>query len=155
MSETETSRRVFVGGLAVAATVAGSMALLRGGSGVGGTAQPGGITVLGRDGKLPELGTAGVPQPWLETVGKTVGIDVGNGVVDARIATIVPGPDKGKRPAHLRQHSFTVYFELDRLAAPAGERIYGLGRAIDGMSELFMTRGKDVAGKAILMAVLN
>ena len=155
MSETETSRRVFIGGLAVAAAAAGtaSAALLKNLAAGDGTT--GRVVVDGTTAKAVPAPTVDPMNGWAKAIGEKVYLSSDAGRVAGHISAVVAGTDVGKRPAGLRQQSYTVYLEFAPRVAPAGDRIYDLDRVIDGASKIFVTRGQDVAGVAVLAAVFN
>lgn len=146
------SRRGFI--VAASAVVAGTVLLLRRGGPSGAPAEPGGITVLPGS-EIVSAPVPGASNPWLGAIGETVRIAGESVAGDATIAAVVREPLGPVRPAGLRQQSLLVYFEMDARIAPAGNGIYAIGRMIDGLDRLFLTRGDDRAGKAILMAVIG
>jgi hypothetical protein len=93
---------------------------------------------------------------WESLVGASFLVAGDGGRAVARLAAIErPAPDP-KRPAGLaRFQPFTAYFEMDARLAPKGQRTYRAVHPTKGAIDLFVSRGADKGGKAILLALFN
>lgn len=139
------SRRAFVLGGAAAAAVSGPLAVAK----------------LARAPVLPlKRQTAVSVQSevarWESLVGTSflVGGEAGKAV--ARLVMVERPAIDPKRPAELaRFQPFTAWFEMEARLAPAGQRTYPVAHPAKGMLDLFLGRGEDKQGKAILYALFN
>lgn len=153
MMET-TTRRSVIGAMAVGATALGGIGLLRRGNDE--VASGDRITVVPGSGGTPNFRP--IPHEvkrWTAATGEPISLIGETGRVAGTIHSVVPLSTKDHRPAGVRQQPFMVRFSVDAATAPAGDRMYALSTPIDGLTDIFVTRGADVAGKAILMAVFG
>lgn len=91
---------------------------------------------------------------WRAAVGRTIWITGETGRVEATVESVTP-LHAGPRPARVRRAPFLVRLTTADQGAPAGDRIYALDAPIAGLGDLFLTRGDDAAGKAMLLAVFG
>jgi len=146
------SRRSVIGAVAVGTAAIGTLALLdRGGADQAAANDrikivPGG----GRSGFQP---VAHEMEGLAAEVGAPVRIAGETGGVSATIDSVVPLRAGGRHPAGMRAQPFMVRLAMDPGGAPAGDRIYALSRPLAGLHDVFLTRGADVGGKAILVAL--
>jgi len=83
-----------------------------------------------------------------------VGGEAGRAV--ARLVMVERPAIDPKRPAGLaRFQPFTAWFEMEARLAPAGQRTYTVAHPARGMVDLFLGRGEDRHGKAVLYALFN
>jgi len=80
-------------------------------------------------------------------------------LIDGALATLAlverPAADP-KRPAALaRFQPFTAWFEMEARLAPAGQQTYRIVDPGKRATELFLSRGNDRRGKAVLYALFN
>jgi hypothetical protein len=143
---TRSSRRSFVLGGAAAAACTGPLAIAQ----LASTSSP----LPGRR-VVSALAPSEVAE-WESLVGSSflVGGEAGKAV--AKLAAIErPAFDPG-RPAELaRVQPFTAWFEMDARLAPAGQRTYAVAHPAKGAIDLFLGRGADKRGKAVLLALFN
>jgi hypothetical protein len=144
------SRRAFVGGAAGTAAIAGALALAEREPQL---PQKQGITVLPGGSSAPVPTPAVVEEGHLQAlVGQPIGLADAEHALEAVVHQVRPARISGKLPAGVRQDPFYVYFAMPKAGAPAGNRIYRLSRPIAGLTDVFLTRGMDVGGKAMLVA---
>lgn len=146
------TRRGFIA--AVGVTAIGSLAIARSKILTGRTEGAGMVSILSSRG-APRTLDAVPTNAWTAAIDTLVQIDGERGTATARILSVARAPMGGERPAGLRQEALIVTFETDPSYAPDGDKIYAMRTAVSGVSELFLTRGETLFGKAILMAVLN
>jgi len=150
----EQSRRGFVGALVAGVAAMSAAAALR----FAGDDETGGHGLISVSTDAPAPVPSGVGQAdgvWQRAVGSTVAVIGETGTVAGRIFDVWLGADGGERPDTVRPRSLTVFIEVDAANAPAGDRIYGIRSDEVDVRELFLSRGEDVLGKAILYAILN
>ncbi|MDT8758920.1 hypothetical protein MZO42_09450 [Sphingomonas psychrotolerans] len=136
------SRRGFVIGGAAAAASLGPMAIAKLG-------KPSSSGTLPLVGKAPPSEVA----EWESLAGARF-LLAGTAVAKL-VAVERPAPDP-RRPAELaRFQPFTVWFETDARLAPAGQQTYRVGHPTRGSIDLFLGRGEDRQGKAVLYALFN
>lgn len=83
-----------------------------------------------------------------------VGGEAGKAV--AKLAVIERPAFEPERPAELaRPQPFTAWFEMDTRLAPKGQRTYAVAHPTKGAINLFLSRGVDKRGKAVLLALFN
>lgn len=93
---------------------------------------------------------------WEGLVGASFLVAGEAGKAVARLAAIERPAFDSKRPSGLaRAQPFTAYFEMDARVAPAGQLTYRVACPGKGSADLFLTRGHDKGGKAILLALFN
>lgn len=74
----------------------------------------------------------------------------------AVLSAVVRGSADSGRPAGLgRAKPFTAYFEMGPRLAPKGQKTYRIGHPTKGAIDLFLGRGADKRGKAVLYAIFN
>lgn len=145
-SMSRSSRRAFVLGGTAAAIAAGPLAVAK----------------LARTTLLP-LKRQTTPSAqsevveWEGQVGTSFLIGGGAaGKAVARLAMVERPAIDPKRPAELaRFQPFTAWFEMDARLAPAGQQTYAVAHPTRGLVDLFLGRGEDKHGKAILYALFN
>ncbi|MCX8476599.1 MAG: hypothetical protein MT490_12445 [Sphingomonas sp.] len=139
------SRRTFVMGGAAAAACMGPLAV----------AQLAGKSPASRKGAAAPASRSEVAE-WERLVGVSFLVAGEAGKVPAKLAAVMRPPVDSKRPADLaRFQPFTAYFEVDARLAPAGQQTYRVLHPAKGMIDLFLTRGADKRGKAVLLALFN
>ena len=112
---------------------------------------------------LPASGGATAPTvtrsevaEWESLVGASFLIGGEAGKAVAKLAAIERPAFDPKRPAGLaRLQPFTAWFEMDTRLAPAGQRIYTVAHPTKGAIDLFLGRGADKSGKAVVLALFN
>ncbi|KRC80051.1 hypothetical protein ASE13_13545 [Sphingomonas sp. Root241] len=93
---------------------------------------------------------------WESLVGASFLIGGEAGKAVAKLAAIERPAFDPKRPAGLaRAQPFTAWFEMDTRLAPAGQRTYTVGHPTKGVINLFLGRGADKRGKAVVLALFN
>ena len=93
---------------------------------------------------------------WESLVGASFLIGGEAGKAVAELAAIERPAFDPKRPAELaRLQPFTAWFEMDARLAPAGQRTYTVMHPAKGTIELFLGRGADKRGKAVVLALFN
>ena len=150
----EQSRRGFVGALVAGVAAVSAAAAFR----LAGDDESGGTGLISVSADAPAAVPAGVGRAdgvWQRAVGSTVAVVDEAGAVAGRIFDVRLGADGGERPSTVRPRSLTVFIEFDAANAPTGDRIYGIRLDQVDVRELFLSRGEDVLGKAILYAILN
>lgn len=139
------SRRAFVLGGAAAACMA-PLAAARLASG----ARP------SRSGPTTPTGARSEVAQWESLVGASFLVAGEAGKAVATLAAVVRPPVDPQRPAELaRFQPFTLYFEMDARSAPTGQLTYKVTRPARDVIELFLSRGSDRDGKAIVQALFN
>ncbi|NIJ21784.1 hypothetical protein FHS95_003495 [Sphingomonas naasensis] len=109
-----------------------------------------------REGGAPAIGTRGEVAEWERQVGASFLIAGEAGKVVARLSAVVRPASDPKRPAELaRFQPFTLWFETDTRAAPAGQLTYAVTHPSRETIDLFLSRGSDKGGKAMLQALFN
>jgi hypothetical protein len=139
------SRRAFVLGGSAAAVVAGPLAVAK-------LARAPALTLK----RQTALSAQSEVAEWEGQVGTSflVGGEAGKAV--ARLVMVERPAIDPKRPAGLaRFQPFTAWFEMEARLAPAGQRTYAVMHPTRGMIDLFLGRGEDKQGKAILYALFN
>ena len=140
------SRRTFVMGGAAAAACMGPLAVAQ---------LAGGSLASRRSAASPTSARSEVGE-WERLVGLSFLVTGEAGKVPAKLAAVMRPPVDPKRPADLaRFQPFTAYFEVDARLAPAGQRTYRVLHPAKGLIDLFLTRGADKRGKAVLLALFN
>lgn len=149
------SRRAFVGGAVVGVGALGTLALLR-------REAPAPLPAVAplAGGAASATVAAAAPASaeiaaWARAVGAPVQVRGEWGSVNGTLDMVLNAPEGGVRPAGLRQHPFYAYFAVDRDTAPRGDRTYAITTPIEGLSQVFLTRGLDRGAKAILVAVFG
>jgi hypothetical protein len=151
----ERSRREFVGGAVATGAVIGGIALF-GQGGDQGLAPDAGVRVVSGRTAMPTFAVDPVEvERWTALVGRPVAIAGERGPVGGVIESVLRYPSGGKRPADVRRENFVVTFVVDRVGAPAGDAIYEIGHAVDGLTRLFLVRGGDRGAKTVLFAYFN
>ncbi|MES2337514.1 MAG: hypothetical protein V4537_05395 [Pseudomonadota bacterium] len=153
MSETTGTRRGFITAAAATATVVGSLAFAKSVGSAGGSAN-GLVTILSGGNGAPAFDQISA-DVWQAAVNTRMTITGENGTVGGRVLSVVPGVMGGDRPDTLRPQTMIVAFDVGAATAPLGGKTYSVQIAIPGVRELFVTRGEDVMGRAILTAILN
>lgn len=93
---------------------------------------------------------------WESLVGASFLIGGEAGKAVAKLAAIERPAFDPKRPAGLaRLQPFTAWFEMDARLAPAGQRTYTVAHPTKGAINLFLGRGADKRGKAVVLALFN
>lgn len=93
---------------------------------------------------------------WEQLVGASFLIAGEAGKAVATLAAVERPPVDPKRPAELaRFQPFTAWFEMDARSAPMGQLTYSVTHPSRAGIELFLSRGRDKAGKAIVQALFN
>jgi hypothetical protein len=93
---------------------------------------------------------------WESVVGASFLIGGEAGKAVARLVMIERPAIDPKRPAELaRFQPFTARFEMEARLAPAGQRTYKVAHPTKGLVDLFLGRGEDKHGKAIVYALFN
>jgi hypothetical protein len=78
------------------------------------------------------------------------------GAAAARLSAVVHGASDPLRPTSLpRALTYMVYFETGTRIAPKGQKTYSVVHPTKGAMEMFLGRGVDTAGQAVLYAVFN
>lgn len=93
---------------------------------------------------------------WENLVGASflVGGEAGKAV--AKLAAIErPAFDPGRPAEVARVQPFTAWFEMDARLAPTGQRTYAVAHPTKGTIDLFLSRGADKRGKAVVLALFN
>ncbi|WP_233503441.1 DUF6916 family protein [Sphingomonas psychrotolerans] len=93
---------------------------------------------------------------WENLVGASflVGGEAGKAV--AKLVMVERPAIDPKRPAGLaRFQPFTAWFEMEARLAPAGQRTYKVAHPTRGLIDLFLGRGADRRGKAVVYALFN
>ncbi len=153
------SRRAFVGGAVASAAVLGPLALFgRGWSSADTDAADGRIKVV--PGGAPGDLVNHRPDPkelarWERAVGQSFQVTGEDGARTATVAMVVVELFKGSRPASIRQQPFSVYFTFDRGDVFGDDRMYDVAHPIEGLTRLFLSRGGERFGKAIMVALFN
>lgn len=80
---------------------------------------------------------------------------VGGTAVATLAAVERPAPDRGRPAALARSQPFIAAFEVEADAAPAGQRTYRIAHPAKGAIDLFLARGENKGGKAVLLALFN
>lgn len=76
--------------------------------------------------------------------------------VPMRLVSVEKGSKKaGKRPSHGREQTFIATFAADPASAPVGGELYPVRHAMLGSTELYLERGKDKGGNALLHAAFG
>ncbi|MDP5279284.1 hypothetical protein Q9Q95_10165 [Sphingomonas sp. DG1-23] len=139
------SRRAFVLGGGAAAIVAGPLAVAK----------------LARA-PLPSFKRQTAPSApsevaeWEKLAGASFLIGGEAGKAVARLVMVERPAIDPKRPAELaRFQPFTAWFEMEARLAPAGQRTYSVAHPVKGAIDLFLGRGADKRGKAVLYALFN
>jgi hypothetical protein len=139
------SRRAFVLGGSAAAIVAGPLAVAK----------------LARAPLLPlkpqtTPSTQSEVAEWEKLAGASFLIGGEAGKAVAKLVMVERPAIDPKRPAELsRFQPFTAWFEMDTRLAPAGQRTYQVAHPTRGLVDLFLGRGADKRGKAVLYALFN
>lgn len=154
MEQQGASRRAFVGGAAASVALIGAIAFAQRASFPRQPEDADGITVV------PGVTPAYQPvahefDHWTAAVGQPIQIAAEGGNAAGSVLSVVSSPSRSRRPAGLRRKSFIVYLAMELRGAPLGNRIYTMAAPIAGLRDVFLIRGSDVGGKAILMAVFN
>lgn len=93
---------------------------------------------------------------WESLVGASFLIGGEAGKAVAKLAAIERPAFDPERPAELaRAQPFTAWFEMDARLAPAGQHTYTVAHPAKGAIELFLGRGADKRGKAVVLALFN
>lgn len=93
---------------------------------------------------------------WQALVGASFLIAGEGGRAVARLAAVESPAFDPARPAALaRLQPFTAWFEMEPRLAPAGQRTYRVSHPVQGVIELFLARGSDKGGKAVVQALFN
>lgn len=143
---TSGSRRAFVvGGVAVAA-LSVPLALARRGE----------VTTSFWSPRKPVPQSATEVRAWEALVGGNFALTGEQGAGVARLVAIESEAADPKRPAYLaRSRSFSAVFEADAARAPIGQNSYSVRHPTKGLIDLFLSRGTDRGGKAVLTALFN
>jgi hypothetical protein len=139
------SRRAFVLGGTAAAACLGPLAI----------AQLARAPLPSRKSPAPTSAQSEVAE-WENLVGASflVASEAGKGL--AKLVAVERPAFDPKRPAELaRFQPFTAYLQMDARQAPAGQRTYRVTHPTKGMIDLFLSRGADKRGKAVLLALFN
>lgn len=107
-------------------------------------------------GLATSAGTLGEVAEWERQLGASFLIAGEAGKAVAVLAAVERPPVDPRRPAELaRFQPFTLHFETDARSAPAGQLTYAVTHPSRTLVELFLSRGSDKAGKAVLQALFN
>lgn len=140
------SRRAFVLGGTAAAACMGPLAVAQ----LARTSLP-----ISRGATTPTA-TRSETAEWESLVGASFLIGGEAGKAVAKLAAIERPAFDPKRPVELaRLQPFTAWFEMDARLAPMGQRTYTVAHPTKGTIELFLGRGADKRGKAVLLALFN
>lgn len=93
---------------------------------------------------------------WENLVGASFLVGGETGKAVAKLAAIERPAFDPERPAELaRPQPFTAWFEMDARLAPSGQRTYAVAHPTKGTIDLFLSRGADKRGKAVVLALFN
>jgi hypothetical protein len=112
--------------------------------------------------QLPAARPASVLPPpnevatWEKLIGATFVLGAAAERAVARLVAIErPAIDPLRPPELARFQPFIAWFEMDARLAPAGQRTHAIRHPTRGATELFLSRGADRRGKAVLYALFN
>lgn len=93
---------------------------------------------------------------WQGQVGWRFAVKGEEGSVPMRLVKVTKGSKKdGPRPAHGRERTFIATFAADPASAPKGGELYAVRHAMLGSTDLYLQRGKDKGGQALLHAAFG
>ena len=153
MPQHDTNRRTFIGGAAAGVAMIGGLSLFDSDDAVTLPNELRGVTVVPGTGRIAPSSTQAALAVTDLPLGKPVTLVAEGGRASAAIFAVTPVATRGPRPAGVRRQPFNVYLAMDPAVAPAGNRIYSLAEPIAGLNDVFLSRGDDVGGKAILIAL--